>query len=179
MAETKTKATTKKKAAPKTAVAKPAVAAVTKPTSVKAPVTKAKRAAKRPRIPKEAFYATGRRKCSIAKVWLYPGKGQVLVNNQTVEDYIRRPVLVNQIVKPLKTLNFEGKYDIQIKTLGGGLSGQAGAAQLGIARAILAMNEEYRKSLKGAGLLTRDSRIKERKKYGKRGARKGPTYRKR
>ena len=131
------------------------------------------------KIPNESLYATGRRKTSIAKVWMYPGKGKIIINNQEPLEYIKRGVLLDRIVSPLKLCKFEKKYDLWIQVLGGGLRGQADAATLGIARAINTISTDYRKLLKENGFLTRDPRVKERKKYGKRGARKGPQYRKR
>lgn len=128
---------------------------------------------------KGAFYGTGRRKSSVARVWMFPGKGNVIVNNADVKDYICRDTLVDIIMSPLRSLKLDGKYDVKIFTKGGGLTGQAGAAQMGLARAILSADENFRKSLREHGFLSRDTRIKERKKYGKRGARKGPQYRKR
>jgi len=158
-----------------------------KPSAEKKPVEKpkvAKAGAKiKPedllKVPKQAFYATGRRKVSVAKVWLFPGKGTIQINKQDVVDYVKRPALVDWMMQPLRQLNVEGKYDVRISVLGGGISGQVGSCRLGIARALLAMNEEFRRELRKGGLLTRDPRAKERKKYGKRGARKGPQYRKR
>ncbi len=125
------------------------------------------------------YYGTGKRKSAIAKVWVRPGKGAVEINDKPVEAYLNREILVQLVHKPMRTLKLEGKYDIRISTLGGGIAGQAVAAQLGIARALLQVNEAFRGPLKEAGLLTRDSRIKERKKYGRKKARKGPQYRKR
>ena len=131
------------------------------------------------KVPKEAIYATGRRKESVAKVWMFPGKGQIYINGQELLAYVKRPVLQAMVLQPLKIAGFDGKYDIRVSVLGGGLTGQAGAAQLGIARIIVKINSELIKDLKQHKLLTRDSRTKERKKYGLRGARKKPTYRKR
>ena len=131
------------------------------------------------KVPQEAFYATGRRKEAIAKVWLFPGKGTISVNNQELKEYIKRSILVDSVNMPLNVLSVQGKYDVKVSTLGGGLTGQAEAIQLGIARALVSMDENFRKPLRANGLLTRNARVKERKKYGRQGARKKPTYRKR
>lgn len=131
------------------------------------------------KVPANFYYGTGRRKCSIAKVWLFQGTGNIVVNDLSLMDYYKRDILVKEVVKPLAKLDVQHKYDIKISTLGGGLSGQAIAAQLGISRALLSITEEFKKPLREENLLTRDSRIKERKKYGKKRARKGYQYRKR
>ena len=131
------------------------------------------------KVPKAFTYGTGRRKSSIAKVWLFPGSGQVKINNLDVKQYLTRDVLVGRALMPLEKLELKDKYDVKITVLGGGLSGQADACKMGIARAILGISEDYRKSLREGSFLTRDMREKERKKYGKRGARKAPQYRKR
>lgn len=131
------------------------------------------------KVPHDAYYGTGRRKSAVARAWVFPGSGQVAINNQPMDDYLARPVLSDLVMLPLRTLKMSEKYNVVVKTKGGGISGQAGAIQLGIARALLSMNEDFRRPLRGEELLTRDSRVKERKKYGKRGARKGPQYRKR
>jgi small subunit ribosomal protein S9 len=131
------------------------------------------------KVPKVNYYGTGKRKTSIAKVWLFEGTGNILINDMPVLEYIKRDVLKDYILRPLEALSALNKYNVVIKTLGGGLTGQAGACQLGIARALLAMNESLRAELKKFGFLTRDSRIKERKKYGCKRARKGFQYRKR
>ncbi len=172
------KATTEKekpKAAPKKAVEKPAVAAASKP--IKAVAKKSEKPGMK--VPKESYYGTGRRKCSIAKVWMFKGSGQTEVNGQTLLEYYKREILVESLLRPLKMLNMEDKFDIRISTLGGGLSGQSDAAQLGIARAVVVLDANFKKQLKDAGFLTRDSRIKERKKYGRKRARKGYQFRKR
>ncbi|MDA1352981.1 MAG: 30S ribosomal protein S9 [bacterium] len=126
-----------------------------------------------------SFYGTGRRKSSVARVWLFPGKGRIIMNNLELKDYICRETLVDVVLSPLRILKLDGKYDVKIFSKGGGLTGQAGAAQMGLARAILCADENFRKALREHSFLSRDTRIKERKKYGKRGARKGPQYRKR
>lgn len=124
-------------------------------------------------------YGTGRRKCAIARVWLTPGQGNIKVNGRTLQEYFGRPTLEIQIKKPLVDLGLEGRYDIRAEVKGGGLTGQAGAVQLGIARSILSMDEELRKNLRMGGFLTRDARVKERKKYGRKKARRGFQFVKR
>jgi small subunit ribosomal protein S9 len=117
------------------------------------------------------FYATGRRKSSVARVWLKPGEGKIVINKKTMEDYFSRPTHKVLVVSPLRLLGAETKYDISANVRGGGASGQAGAIRLGISRALLSMDDNLRGQLRKAGLLTRDPRVKERKKYGQRGAR--------
>ena len=121
----------------------------------------------------ETYYGTGRRKCAIARVWLTPGEGKILVNDRDFKEYLGRPVLEILVQSPFVTLGIEGRYDIRATTTGGGISGQAGALRLGISRALLELDSEFRKSLKAAGFLTRDSRVMERKKYGRKKARRG------
>jgi small subunit ribosomal protein S9 len=116
-------------------------------------------------------YGTGRRKASVARVWLRPGEGKIVVNDRPVDEFFPRPTLKMILVQPFKTTALEGKYDVLALVSGGGLSGQAGAVRLGIARALIRMDEALRGALKKAGLLTRDPRAKERKKYGQKGAR--------
>jgi small subunit ribosomal protein S9 len=116
-------------------------------------------------------YGTGRRKASVARVWLRPGEGKIVVNDRPVDEFFPRPTLKMILVQPFKTAGLEGKYDVLALVSGGGLSGQAGALRLGIARALIHMDEALRGALKKAGLLTRDPRAKERKKYGQKGAR--------
>jgi len=125
------------------------------------------------------FYATGRRKTSIARVWLSPGTGSVEVNKKDLLGYFRRDVLRMLIEKPLTVTDTLGKVDIHATVIGGGLSGQAGAVRLGISRALVAMDESLRAVLRGNDLLTRDPRMRERKKYGQPGARKRFQYSKR
>jgi len=126
-----------------------------------------------------SYYATGRRKESVARVWLAPGSGKIIVNKQEVMNYFRRPTLDMIIRQPFGVTETDGQYDVFATVRGGGLSGQAGAMLLGIARALVQMNEELRKPLRGAGFLTRDPREKERKKYGQPGARKRFQFSKR
>ncbi|MBN1781329.1 30S ribosomal protein S9 [bacterium] len=125
------------------------------------------------------YYATGRRKESVARVWLAPGSGKIVVNKQEVMDYFRRPTLDMIIRQPFGVTETVGQYDVNATVKGGGLTGQAGAMLLGIARALVQVNEDMRKSLRGAGFLTRDPREKERKKYGQPGARKRFQFSKR
>ncbi len=125
------------------------------------------------------YYATGRRKESVARVWIQPGSGTYQVNKQTVMEYFRRPTLEMIIQQPFKVTNTENQYDVKVTVHGGGLTGQAGAMLLGISRALVKVNEDYRKPLRSAGFLTRDPREKERKKYGQPGARKRFQFSKR
>ncbi|HSV31904.1 MAG TPA: 30S ribosomal protein S9 [Atribacteraceae bacterium] len=118
-----------------------------------------------------SYYATGRRKTSIARVRLMLGNGKVIVNGKSVEQYFTRPSWQIQALKPLVTTGTETRFDVEATAEGGGLTGQAGAVALGIARALVEVDERTKPALKKAGLLTRDSRMKERKKYGLRGAR--------
>lgn len=116
-------------------------------------------------------YGTGRRKNSVARVWLRPGEGKIQVNERPVDEFFLRPTLKMLLAQPLKLVGMEGKFDVLATVSGGGNSGQAGAIRLGIARALVRLDEATRTTLKKAGLLTRDPRVKERKKYGQRGAR--------
>ncbi|MDR1499188.1 MAG: 30S ribosomal protein S9 [Rickettsiales bacterium] len=125
-------------------------------------------------------YATGKRKNAVAKVWLKKGSGNVTINGKDVIDYFKRSILEVMINVPFTITNTQGKYDVICTTAGGGLSGQAGAVALGISKALNLLNREaYRVPLKVAGLLTRDSRIVERKKAGLKKARKGQVFSKR
>ncbi|MBQ1270233.1 MAG: 30S ribosomal protein S9 [Clostridia bacterium] len=131
--------------------------------------------------PKKAyFYGTGRRKSSVARVKLIPnGTGVVTVNNRTLDNYFGLETLKMVVKQPLVLLGLNEKFDVVVKTQGGGVTGQAGAIRLGIARALLQADADYRPMLKKAGLLTRDSRMKERKKYGLKAARRAPQFSKR
>lgn len=131
------------------------------------------------KIPSNSVYATGRRKTAVAKVWLAPGNGQVRVNRRTMLDHFKRPILQQIIEQPIDSVNGMGKYDIWAVCKGGGLSGQAGALRLGISRALVKLNEEYKSTLRRHGFLTRDPREVERKKYGQPGARKKFQFSKR
>jgi small subunit ribosomal protein S9 len=125
------------------------------------------------------YYGTGRRKSSTARVFLRPGKGQVVVNKRTFEGYFKNETLRMIIRQPFLLTETSDKFDVLATVDGGGPSGQAGAVRLGISRALLEYNTELRKKLKKGGFLTRDSRIKERKKYGQKGARKRFQFSKR
>lgn len=125
------------------------------------------------------YYATGRRKESVARVWLKPGSGKITVNDQELMEYFRRPTLEMIIRQPFAVTETEGQYDVVATVNGGGLTGQAGAMLLGIARSLKHVNEDMRKPLRDAGFLTRDPREKERKKYGQPGARKRFQFSKR
>ncbi len=123
--------------------------------------------------------ATGKRKNAIARVRLVPGEGKIVVNDRAAEDYFPGHTLVKLIRQPLEVLSLTGKYDVYANIEGGGLTGQAGALRHGIAKSLLEVSPEYRRALKSKGFLTRDSREKERKKYGQKGARKKFQYSKR
>lgn len=125
------------------------------------------------------FYGTGRRKTSVARVWLRPGGGAILVNRRRFEEYFPRETLRMIICQPLQLTNTLGQFDATINVGGGGPSGQAGAVRHGIARALLQVDDTLRQALKRAGFLTRDPRMKERKKYGQPGARSKFQYSKR
>ena len=125
------------------------------------------------------YYATGRRKTSAARVFLKPGKGQITINGKTSDDYLRRMQSRMVILQPFDVLNQQEKFDARVTVEGGGESGQAGAIRLGITRALIAFNAEYKDSLKKAGYVTRDPRMVERKKYGKHGARRSCQFSKR
>ncbi|MDQ0220587.1 30S ribosomal protein S9 [Peribacillus cavernae] len=125
------------------------------------------------------YYGTGRRKSSVARVRLVPGEGRIIVNKREIEEYIPFAALREIVKQPLVATETLGNYDVLVNVSGGGYTGQAGAIRHGIARALLQVEPEYRGSLKSAGLLTRDSRMKERKKYGLKGARRAPQFSKR
>ena len=127
----------------------------------------------------ENWLAIGRRKSSVARVQMTNGKGIFIVNKRQIESYFGRDTLKMVLKQPLEIMNLDGKYDINVKVSGGGLSGQAGAIRLGIARCIQKINPDNRLPLKQAGMLTRDSREVERKKYGQPGARKKFQFSKR
>ncbi|WP_409252555.1 30S ribosomal protein S9 [Bacillus sp. SCS-153A] len=125
------------------------------------------------------YYGTGRRKSSVARVRLVPGNGNIVINDREVENYIPFEALREVIKQPLVATETVGNYDVLVNVKGGGYTGQAGAIRHGIARALLQADPEYRGTLKRAGLLTRDARMKERKKYGLKGARRAPQFSKR
>ena len=129
---------------------------------------------------KPYHYGTGRRKSSVARVHLFPnGTGAITVNGRDIDDYFGLETLKMIVRQPLNTTGTLGKVDIVATVAGGGVSGQAGALRHGVARALLEMNPEYRPALKAAGFLTRDPRMKERKKYGLKAARRAPQFSKR
>ncbi len=128
---------------------------------------------------KPYFYGTGRRKSSVARVRLYPGSGTVTVNGRDIDDYFGLETLKLIINQPFVLTGTEGKFDVVVNVRGGGISGQAGAVRHGIARALLLADESYRAILKKAGFLTRDPRMKERKKYGLKAARRASQFSKR
>lgn len=127
----------------------------------------------------DRFYGTGKRKSSTARVYLMPGTGAIKVNRRELAEYFRNETQRTVIRSPLAVTDNMGKFDVKITVDGGGISGQAGAIRLGIAKALLEFNSELRPKLKRARMLTRDSRIKERKKYGQKGARKRFQFSKR
>ena len=128
---------------------------------------------------KPYFYGTGRRKKSIARVRLYPGTGVITINGRDIDDYFGLETLKLIVNQPFGTTETMGKFDIVATVNGGGISGQAGAIRHGVARALLNVDANYRPALKAAGFLTRDPRMKERKKYGLKGARRAPQFSKR
>ncbi|MEA2039129.1 MAG: 30S ribosomal protein S9 [Thermodesulfobacteriota bacterium] len=125
------------------------------------------------------FYATGKRKTSVARVWMRQGSGEIVINKKPFEQYLVRESDRMLAVEPLKVTDLRDKFDIYINAKGGGISGQAGAIRHGISRALLTIDATLRDTLKKAGFLTRDSRMKERKKYGQPGARAHFQYSKR
>jgi len=127
----------------------------------------------------ERFYGTGRRKTSVARVWLRSGQGRIAINRRAFENYFPRETLRMIIAQPLEVTNTVGQFDILVNVGGGGPTGQAGAVRHGIARALVRFDEKLRQPLKKAGLLTRDPRMRERKKYGQPGARQKFQYSKR
>ncbi len=127
----------------------------------------------------EKIWATGRRKKAIARARICAGKGVIEINKQPLSEYFKSELLQNEVKTALTLVEVADKYDIQITVTGGGLSGQAGACRHAIARALVLSNETFKKTIKSAGLLTRDPRMKERKKYGLKKARKAPQFSKR
>ena len=128
---------------------------------------------------KPYFYGTGRRKDSVARVRVYTGTGKVTINDRDIDNYFGLETLKLIVRSPLVLLGLEGKYDVVVRVSGGGVSGQAGAIRHGLSRALLQQNEESRAALKKEGFLTRDPRMKERKKYGLKAARRAPQFSKR
>ena len=125
------------------------------------------------------FYGTGRRKSSIARVYLVPGNGKITINKKDMDQYFGLETLKIIVRKPLEATNTLDKYDVLVNVRGGGFTGQAGAIRHGIARALLNVDADFRPTLKKAGFLTRDPRMKERKKYGLKKARRAPQFSKR
>jgi small subunit ribosomal protein S9 len=127
----------------------------------------------------ETHYGTGRRKSAVARVWLTPGDGQVTINGRDLKEYLGRPVLEILVKSPLVLLAMDGRWNVKATAKGGGITGQAGAVRLGISRALVEYDSELRKELRANGFMTRDSRVKERKKYGRKKARRGFQFVKR
>ena len=126
------------------------------------------------------FYGTGRRKSSVARVRVYEnGTGAITINGRDIDEFFGLDTLKLVVRQPLNTTDMVGKVDVEVTVAGGGVSGQAGAIRHGISRALVEMNAEYRPALKAAGFITRDPRMKERKKYGLKGARRAPQFSKR
>ena len=128
---------------------------------------------------KPYFYGTGRRKDSVARVRVYQGTGKVTINDRDIDNYFGLETLKMTVRQPLALTNLEGRYDVLVNVYGGGLSGQAGAIRHGISRALVKADPELRPVVKKAGFLTRDPRMKERKKYGLKAARRAPQFSKR
>ena len=127
----------------------------------------------------ERYYGTGRRKKSVARVYVMPGKGNITINKRDIDDYFGLETLKVIVRQPLVATETEGKYDILVNVKGGGYTGQAGAIRHGLSRALLKVDPEFRPTLKKEGFLTRDPRMKERKKYGLKAARRAPQFSKR
>lgn len=117
------------------------------------------------------YYATGRRKTAIARTWIKPGSGQIVINNRPVEEYFPIETIRTDMIQPFKLTNTFGSYDVKATVVGGGVAGQADAVRHGITRALVIVNPDFRLTLKRAGFIKRDPRVKERKKYGQKGAR--------
>jgi small subunit ribosomal protein S9 len=127
----------------------------------------------------EILHANGKRKTAVARVWMRPGNGEIVINKRSFKEYLPREADRETVLQPLKLTGTADKYDLLVNVRGGGCSGQAGAIRHGISRALLAVDPDLREDLKKEGFLTRDSRMKERKKYGQRGARARYQYSKR
>jgi len=117
------------------------------------------------------YYATGRRKTAIARTWIKPGSGEIVINNRPVEEYFPIETIRTDMMQPFKVTNTVGSYDVKATVVGGGIAGQADAIRHGITRALVIVNPDFRLTLKRAGFIKRDPRVKERKKYGQKGAR--------
>ena len=127
----------------------------------------------------EKFYGTGRRKSSVARVYLFPGTGKITINKRDIDDFFGMETLKTTVRQPLAAVDGVSKYDVEVTVRGGGYTGQAGAIRHGIARALVKNDIELRPTLKKGGFLTRDPRMKERKKYGLKAARRAPQFSKR
>ena len=127
----------------------------------------------------EPIYATGKRKTSIARVWLEPGEGKFVINERTIKEYFGRETCEMVALQPLDLTGTRNQFDVTVNVHGGGISGQSIAIRHGISKALLQYNLDFKDVLKKAGFMTRDSRVKERKKYGRRGARRRPQFSKR
>ena len=127
----------------------------------------------------EKFYGTGRRKSSVARVYLFPGTGKITINKRDIDDFFGMETLKTIVRQPLAAVDAVSKYDVEVTVRGGGYTGQAGAIRHGIARALVKSDIELRPTLKKGGFLTRDPRMKERKKYGLKAARRAPQFSKR
>jgi len=130
-------------------------------------------------LPTETYYATGKRKSAIARTWLKPGTGTIVINKRPMNEYFRRETAAMVVRQPFEITNTLGKFDVIVNVKGGGISGQAGAVKHGISKALLTIDPSLRPILKRSGFITRDARVKERKKYGQRGARARYQYSKR
>ncbi|MCL2223925.1 MAG: 30S ribosomal protein S9 [Defluviitaleaceae bacterium] len=126
-----------------------------------------------------SYYGTGRRKSAVARVYLLPGKGNIIINKRGIDDYFGLDTLKLIVRQPLELTGTTAKFDVKVNVVGGGYTGQAGAIRHGISRALLTADDDFRAPLKKAGFLTRDPRMKERKKYGLKGARRAPQFSKR
>ena len=127
----------------------------------------------------ERYYGTGRRKSSVARVYIMPGKGEITINKRGIDEYFGLETLKKIVRQPFETTNTSEKFDVLVNVHGGGYTGQAGAIRHGISRALVKADAEYRPALKAEGFLTRDPRMKERKKYGLKAARRAPQFSKR
>jgi len=130
-------------------------------------------------MPSVSYYGTGRRKSAVARVYLLPGKGEITINKRGIDEYFGLETLKLIVRQPLNLTDTLTKFDIKVNVYGGGYTGQAGAIRHGISRALLVADDDFRQPLKRAGFLTRDPRMKERKKYGLKGARRAPQFSKR
>lgn len=176
---TETKKTTAKKAATTVKKAAPATKKTTATKTTKTAAAKKTTATVSTPKLNNAVYATGKRKDSVARVYLMPGKGNIVINNKPMVEYFRRPVLQMILNQPFAVTKREGAYDAFVMVMGGGLSGQAGAVKHGISKALEKNEPDLRGALKAAGFLTRDSRVVERKHYGFRKARRSTQFSKR